>query len=342
MIDDRIRTAASNLRRDVAGPIPELHIPRTRRLRPVTAAAAVLGLSAAAGLLVLNNRRETPGTLEPSTTITTSPSTTDGTSAILSTTLAASTTTTSASAQTTIAPPRIQRVTQSELIGFIGTYTIHHETATVVLGSTGTVTYELDMSATQFCIRPTGGCEISGDGTPLPDQPQSFQSGGDSGGGKWTEYLIGPEGVDFRLFDRNGPACEMHQFSLQPYGNANVWACENTGDRPDLLDLEATKEGRSRVATIEEPNITNGPISDPVTTTGVRIGDSADVANATANPANPLQWLLVVSQRTGKVVGYVKRFELETPAFDGVVLVYDEVGSRIGELGDDWQVLSGA
>lgn len=75
------------------------------------------------------------------------------------------------------------------------------------------------------------------------------------------------------------------------------------------------------------------PQSDPVTTTGYRIGDTPGTIDGA------LPWVLVVDS-TGTVVGYVKSFEYDTPGFDQVVLVYDEIGTRIGQLGGNWQVLA--
>jgi hypothetical protein len=193
------------------------------------------------------------------------------------------------------------------------------------------------MTDSSFCIEHVGsGCEFTDDGSPLSPEPRGMGTGGGESGGVWQTYFVVPGGLTLQIFDSAGPACEMHQFSLQPYGDADIWACENSTPRPDVMDLAVTKGNTTQVATIRRQPTLDVAESDPVTTTGYRIGDIPVTIDDT------LPWLLVVDRATGTIVGYVRSEEFNTPSFDNVVLVYNETGKRIGKLDDSWQLAAGA
>ncbi|HQZ35056.1 MAG TPA: hypothetical protein PK020_11565 [Ilumatobacteraceae bacterium] len=332
MIDDRIRNAAGELRQELSGSVPPFI--ESRRPRLLSAAVALVVIATAGGLWASSVRDAPPEVVplvEPDAASSSEPTVAEST---------VSTTTAEAAVSTTLEnATSLERVTRTELDDFVGKFSIDYQPATVSLGSTGTTSWTLEMTESSFCVSFTGAaCHYTDDGSPLSEEPQGMETAGGSsigvdGKGIWRMYFIVPSGLTLQLFDDVGSACEMHQFPLEPYADADLWACENAMPEPALIDLAVIKGDRTQVATIQRPPALNMPTSDPVTTTGYRVGDTP------ANVDNTLPWLIVVDQ-TGTVVGYVKRFEYDLPSFDHVVLVYDELGARIGELGGDWQLLA--
>lgn len=328
MIEDRIRSAAAELRREITGPVPTFSA--RRRPRFALTAAALATAAAVGGLWVSTVHNAAPQLvpLVASTVPVTLASVPEATEPVVSTTVPAVEVASS-----------FERVTFLELRDFVGKYTIDYQPATVVLGSTGTVSYSLLMTESSFCIEHKdlgSGCSYTDDGRPLPSVPQEMSYGsGANSDDVWTTYFIVPSGLTLQVLDSVGPTCEMHRFSLEPYGDADLWACENSMPQPDVMDLAVTKGNRIEVATIQRPRESKDlPKIDPVTTTGYRIGDTPGTIDDT------LPWLLVVDRTTGEVVGFVLRLEHETPTFDNIVLVYDETGKRIGQLDDNWQLLT--
>lgn len=243
----------------------------------------------------------------------------------------------------TPAEPAMERVFDTEIISFAGTYSMDYQPATLRLGTTGSFTFTLKMTESSFCIQTqdAGNCEWTDDGTELADDPRELDIGETGTGERWARYAIVPPDVDVQFFDQEGPACEMFEFDLAPYSTASLWACEGT--RPpamswqqwgnSLWDLSLTKGGRTLVATMARPRTTATPMSDPVTTTGYRIGDQAPpVDPAAADPVGPY---LLVEDADARVVGFVRTNEYANPSFDGIVLTYDEQGRRNGQLDKD-------
>ncbi len=328
MIDDRIRTAAKELRAEIDHPVPLFERPNGHRLQVAAVVLAVL----VAAIFVIGRGRHTSdsplattdgSTLAPAPVPDTDPATTTsftGTS-------------------------DFERVTEPELSDWIGKREITLQDANLVLGSTGITSYRLEMTATTFCLL-AGASSACSDALDAASSGQSvgFSSGGtggtdDAGRMFWTKYFLVPADIEqLALFSATGPACEMHRFSLEQFGNAAVWACESTSPLPTILDLAAARDGRTLVANLDRPPGIVRPISDPVTATGYHIGDLPDLADLTVDRDRPPAWQLAVSAVDGKIVGFVKSFELYQPTFDHVTLVYGELGERIGQLGVPWYV----
>ena len=249
MIDERLRAAAHDLQRDVSGPIPEFERPRSRALVVATVALAML---AGVGGLWAWNVRDVPAMRgSPSTEPSSSPVTSvaEPTTAVAEPTTAVTTTAVAA-----LVP---ERVTDSELQDFIGKWSIDFQPAYIVLGSTGTVTFTLDMTESSYCIRFMDGssCASTPDGSPMSAGPQAFSGGGgtqpaEPGGVTWERFLIVPADVQLQLMVNGEPACEMHRFSLEQFGNAALWACESTSAVPSVVDLAVTRGDRTLIATI--------------------------------------------------------------------------------------------
>lgn len=341
MIDDRLRTAAGHVRADLDGPIPEF-VPPSRSRRGVGLPAAALVVAGLGGLWAIGTGDHTSRPDEPAaaTAPVTEPVAPVGEPV-----------TEPAPAVTDAAVPPMERVLEDELLAFAGTYTIDYQPATVVLGSTGTVEYTLDMTESSFCLRSQGGsgCESTGDTTPLPETPRGLDLGGSrSNDGTWARTAIAADGVEVQFYDEHGPACDMHQFSLAPYSTASLWACEGTQATPEdvpdwfnaFSDVAITKDGRTLVATVSRPTLAALPIADPVTTTGFHIGDPAPATDPATTSADLGPWLLVADS-TDRIVGYVLTNDYATPPFDGIVLVKDELGARIGHVGSDgWHLVT--
>ncbi len=248
-----------------------------------------------------------------------------------------------------VAAPQMERVVDTEIIEYAGTYTMDYRPASFIVGTTGSFSLALEMTDSSFCVRTqdSSGCESTDDGTPLADTPRSIDVNASGNGDKWLRYAIAPSGVQVRFVDSAGQACDMFEFSLAPYSTASLWACE--GNRPagmnwqqwhgSLWDLIVTRNDRTLIATMTRPITTATPMSDPITTTGYRIGDSAPTTDpATKGSVGP--WLLVVDDNS-RIVGYVRTNEYANPSFDGIVLTYDEQGLRNGELNrNGWRLIT--
>ena len=124
---------------------------------------------------------------------------------------------------------------------------------TAAVGSTGTVTYTLELTPEDLCITSevgSGLCTGVSPGSKLSDQPITFGSFGSYGNasGPWNLRMLAPLDVELRLLADGVPACDMQRFTLEPHVDVALWACEGSAPRPDELDFEATRGSETVIA----------------------------------------------------------------------------------------------
>jgi hypothetical protein len=232
MIDDRLRSAARDIRVEAGSRIPPPL--RAVRNRVATIAAGGLIIVALIAGVVLYSRRQS----ETSSVVDQSSS---------------SSTDTGASSTTTLPSVEIIHVGEQELSDFIGTYQIDYQVATQTLGQVGTSELTLEMTAQSFCLRfvatDSSGCRYSADGSTLPTQPERlFTNIGSSelsaAAPLISLVMVVPDGVELRVLNGDQPVCELQRFPLSQFGSAVVWACQGRGPT-DHWELAATKDGRT-------------------------------------------------------------------------------------------------
>lgn len=143
------------------------------------------------------------------------------------------------------AVPSSRRLTRDEVPDWFGTFTMHTQTVDAVLGTTGTVTYTLETTPSSFCIRTDSGsgCSFTVDGSNMFDQPQTLPYIGMSNGvdGPWSLRVLAPLDVQLRLISNSTPPCELQSFTLQPYADVALWACESTSSAPTSYTIEGVR-----------------------------------------------------------------------------------------------------
>jgi hypothetical protein len=263
MIDDRLRSAAKDIRVEAASRIPPPLPERPRRVAPVAAGGLIIvALVVGAVLYSIRQGETSPATDEPDTTVS-------------ATSVPSPSTTTPNNAAT------IQQVTSQELSRFIGTYEIDYQDANLTLGQVGTSELAIEMTSQSFCLRfvqiNSSTCHNAADGSTLPTQPESLStligsSELSAAAPLISVAMIAPSGVDLSVLNGDHPVCALQQFPLPQFGTAVVWACQARGPI-DQWELAATKDGR----TLAAPTLTgeSGDVPQPgpfewarVTTTG--------------------------------------------------------------------------
>ncbi|TPW14736.1 MAG: hypothetical protein FD127_1231 [Acidimicrobiaceae bacterium] len=74
----------------------------------------------------------------------------------------------------------------------------------------------------------------------------------ENGGQRWAATAITPAGVELQFYADGAPACEMHTFPMTTYGDAVLWACENTTPVPEKIEIAATREERTLIAFVDD------------------------------------------------------------------------------------------
>jgi hypothetical protein len=226
MIDDRLRSAARDLRVEAASRIPPPLRDRPRRVAPV-AAGALIVVAVVVGVVLYSIRQGEPS---PVTDEPVPPS-------------ASST-------------AKIEHVGSEELSNFIGTYRIDYQDANLALAQIGTSELTVEMTSHSFCLRfveiNSSTCHNSGDGSTLPTRPESLStlmasSELSAAAPLISVAIVAPDGVDLTVLSGDQPVCTLQRFPLPQFGSAVVWACQARGPA-DHWELAATRDGRTLAA----------------------------------------------------------------------------------------------
>lgn len=245
-IDDRLRAAASELRNEPKGAVPDLPEPKLGigALGTWTLVAILVG----GGLWALNSQVDgSPDTLVAGDPV--------GSAALPAVSIDTSSNV-DTSVRTTIGSPKTAtRLDESDFWNWVGPWQIEPQVAIEQLGSTGHFSYRVEMTESSFCFRTEpggGGCALAADGAALSPDPREPQYGNSSEtNGGWTRFYLVPADVELQHVGPDGAACVLQRFSLEQYGNAAVFACEGTGDVPPQMDVEARRNGEIVETTID-------------------------------------------------------------------------------------------
>jgi hypothetical protein len=135
-----------------------------------------------------------------------------------------------------------------EFQDWVGKYNLDYQNGTVLLGTTGTVTYTLETASSLSCLVASiddedisGTCAAS-DGSLAPLGSSPLAGSARTQPGLWYAIEVLPSDIDqVELLHNGAPACRMERFSLQHLGNADLWACESDGTKPAPLELSVTR-----------------------------------------------------------------------------------------------------
>ncbi len=381
-IDERLRAAADELKVQPAGPVPELPA-RSRSVR-MLAMWTVVALLVGGGIWAIGERGNTAGdtgpvsvdtgplsSLEPvtSTAVTAPPPTEAPTTSIID-----ATTDVPVTEPTSADLPR--RLALEELGQWFGTFTMEPQTVDAVLGTTGTITWVLATTPSSFCIRRVdggSGCSFRGDGSNMFDEPQTLPQIGMNvrhADGRWALDILAPLDVQLRLISNGTPPCELQPFTLQPYADAALWACESTSPAPMWYTIEGVRgddrvvfdrvsswkpDVHSREQMLAEMfgakclegaagqpvnfvprTIELEQIPSPIEETGVRIGPMAGQDIPVRHPSEAEYWVAV--SIGDEIVGYsyVPNGDLDVAPEEldldchPEIAIYDEHGELIG------------
>jgi hypothetical protein len=251
-IDERLRRAADDLKAEPAGPVPDLptRSHTGRMLATWTIAVMLIG----GGIWAISTRTTDSSDTRPVSTETGSspaidPVTSTATTEPTSSTAPTSSTVVATTGVPVTEPPVVtspRRLTLTELPEFFGTLIMEPQTVDAVLGTTGTVTYTLAATPSRFCIRHDNGsgCSSTADGSNMFDEPfyLPFIGGNmDPSSGRWALNYLAPLDVQLRLLSNSTPPCELQPFTLEPYAEAALWACESTSPAPFWYTIEAAR-----------------------------------------------------------------------------------------------------
>jgi hypothetical protein len=269
-IDERLRHAAEELRSELAGPVPDF---RTRSHNGrMLATWTVVVMLVGGGIWAISTRSSDPDDARPVSTENGSLPSIDPVISTATTSPPSSTAPTSSTVATTGVPvsatgvvtgPR--RLTMQEMAEWFGTFTMEPQTVDAVLGTTGTVTFSLATTPSSFCIRVDdgSGCVSKGDGSNLFDVPLTLPFIGmhQHASGPWTLSLLAPLDVQLRLISNSTPPCELQPFTLQPYAEVALWACESTSAKPVWYTIQGARGDDTVVFdqfTSGEPDVQTG------------------------------------------------------------------------------------
>jgi hypothetical protein len=210
-----------------------------------------------------------------------------------------------------------------------------------------------------------------GDGSNLFDEPHSLPviGGNIDPTGRWALTVLAPLDVQLRLLSST-PPCELQPFTLQPYAEVALWACESTSPVPMWYTLEGVR-GDDTVYVDQfsswKPDVQSGEqmlqemfgakclegaedqpancvprtidleqIPSPFTETGARIGPTAGQDMHVPHPLEAKYWTPVLIG--DEIVGYAYRPNGELNAAPEQldsdchpeVAIYNERGELIG------------
>lgn len=243
-LDDAVRSTLADIvaRTPDAGPTPTAIsglAPSHRRLWvSMTAAATVIVVVAAIALTAMNDT--SPRSLPNADLLVTSPQPVDTTAAATPT----------IAAEATDAPASVDLVGVYEFDEWIGPVAFDFRDESVVVGSTGTATYSIEMTATTVCLVTSlpgeaeiKSCDHNAVDPALRPSTMSALGGTVLRPGRWYTSRVLPSDIDHvEALDDGTAACAMRRFSLDQLGDADLWACEAQGAAPYPVVLAATRD----------------------------------------------------------------------------------------------------